>query len=50
MLTKIKDRYYELYEEAVTRMLNKTDFDATEWLDEDEEKEFLQLQDEISNS
>lgn len=37
MLTKIKDRYYELYEEAVTRMLNKTDFGWMELYDEAEE-------------
>lgn len=41
------DRYQELYEMAITVMLDKTDFDATDWLDEADTKEFMALQTKI---
>jgi hypothetical protein len=41
------ERYQELYEMAITVMLDKTDFDPTQWLDEADTKEFLELQNKI---
>jgi len=46
----IEEKYKELYEKAISRMLNKTDFDATEWLNKDEKNDFLNYQDAIFNS
>ena len=37
-------RYEELYEKAVRRYLDKTDWDISEWLDKKEYKEFKKLQ------
>lgn len=42
-----QNRYEELYEMAITVMLDKTDFSATEWLDEADSKEFMKLQNKI---
>lgn len=36
-------RYNELYEKATNYYLDKTDFDATEWLSDDEANELQQL-------
>lgn len=33
----------ELYEEAIARYLEKTDFNASDWLDEAESLEFTEL-------
>ena len=36
-------RMNELYEEAVARYLDKTDFNVSDWLDEKESLEFTEL-------
>ena len=33
----------ELYQRAIDRYLDKTDFDLTDWLDEDEKREYQRL-------
>ena len=38
-------RYEELYEKAVRRYLDKTDWNISDWLDKKEYKEFKKLQD-----
>ena len=43
----IEERYEELYEQATVTYLDKTDFNACDWLDEDEQKEFLECQKHI---
>lgn len=42
---KKEKRYEELYDKAVRRYLDKTDFDISEWLEPKEWKEFKKLQD-----
>ena len=36
-------RLNELYEQAVSRYLDKTDFNASDWLDDDVRLEFCEL-------
>lgn len=44
VLTKKEfDRQNELYEKAVARYLDKTDFDASEWLSDEEADEYVNL-------
>lgn len=38
-------RYERLYDKAVRRYLDKTDFDISEWLSKEEYSEFKTLQD-----
>lgn len=38
-----EDRYWELYNSAVSRYLDKTDWDVAEWLDEEEILEYATL-------
>lgn len=40
------DRLDELYEQAVARYLDKTDFNPADWLDGDEPEEYAKLADE----
>jgi succinate dehydrogenase flavin-adding protein (antitoxin of CptAB toxin-antitoxin module) len=42
-LNKDDFRYEELYELAVSRYLDKTDWDIYEWLDDDEKEEYESL-------
>lgn len=44
---KSEERYEELYEKAVQRYLDKTDWDISEWLTLKEWKEFKKLQDNL---
>lgn len=37
------DRYDELFEQAINRYLDKTDFDVYDWIYEDEKQEFEEL-------
>lgn len=41
------DRYDELYQEALGHMLNKMDFDPTEWLEEEEAQELAHLSESL---
>ena len=41
-----EERYEELYQKAVNRYLDKTDWDMSEWLEPEEWEEFKQLSDE----
>jgi len=41
------DRYTELYEGAMAVYLEKSNFIVTEWLDKEDAREFLKLQDSI---
>lgn len=41
--TKDYDRESELYDLALMRMCDKTDFDPTQWLNADEEAEYIKL-------
>lgn len=41
------ERYEELYQQAILAYLEKTDFNISEWLDEDDMQEFLELQKDI---
>ena len=43
MTKKQQKRLEELENEAISRYLNKTDFDISEWLDESEVKEYCEL-------
>lgn len=43
-----QERYNELYDQAVSRYLDKTDFDISEWLSDEEYKEFQSYQDIIN--
>ncbi len=38
-----EERMEHLYEEAVGRYLNKTDFDPTSWMSDDEATEYMTL-------
>lgn len=40
-------RYEELYQQAVLTYLDKTDFNVTEWLDEEDATEFIKLMEEL---
>ena len=40
----LQERYDELYDKAVSRYLDKTDFDITEWLSDNENLEFMRLE------
>ena len=40
-------RFWELYDLAVSRYLDKTDFDVDEWLSDEESQEYNILKDEM---
>jgi hypothetical protein len=40
-------RFEELYEKAVRRYLDKTDFNPTDWLEPKEQEEYLELMGEL---
>jgi hypothetical protein len=42
---KREQRYQELYDKAVRRYLDKSDFNPSDWLDEEEAKEYSRLAD-----
>jgi len=44
-----QERYNELYQEAVNRYLDKTDWDISEWLSEADYKEFKSYQNIIDD-
>jgi len=44
---KEEERYYELYDKAIARMLDKTDTDVGEWMPDDEREEFYKLQEKL---
>jgi len=44
MSDDLETRYDELYDKAVSRLLDKTDMDICEWLTEDEREEFYSIQ------
>lgn len=43
-----QERYNELYDLAISRYLDKTDWDISEWLSDADYKEFQSLQDIIN--
>jgi len=46
-LTKYMNRLEELREKAIARYLDKTDWDISEWLDEEERTEYTKLSKEL---
>jgi hypothetical protein len=47
---KPKQRYEQLYRIALSKLAENMEFDATEWLDEAEAKEYTKLQNTIFSS
>ncbi len=45
-----KQRYDQLYGIALSKLVDEMEFDATEWLNENESEEFTELQNTIFSS